>query len=68
MILQKRWFSVISTSGSHFLKGDEVTYVLVCIQEVDEVTEHAIAIWQGKIYNLYQENVWEQSHAAFYTI
>jgi hypothetical protein len=42
------------TSGLHFLKGDDV---LVCIQEVDAVTEHAIAIWQGKIYNLCQEYV-----------
>jgi hypothetical protein len=36
-------------SGLHFLKGDDATYVLVCIQEVDAVTEHAIAVWQGKI-------------------
>ena len=54
--------------GSDFLKGYDATHVLVCIQEVDAVTEHAIAIWQGKIYNLYQEYVWEQSHGAFYAI
>jgi hypothetical protein len=56
------------TSESYILKGDDVTYVLVCIQEVDAVTEHAIAIWQGKIYNPYQEYVWEQSHGAVYAI
>jgi hypothetical protein len=56
------------TSGSHFLKGDDATYVLVCIHEVDTVTYHAIAIWRGDIYNLYQEYVWEQSHGAFYAI
>jgi hypothetical protein len=50
------------------LKGDDAAYVLVCIQEVDEVTEHDIAIWQGKIYIIYQEYVWEQSHAAVYAI
>jgi hypothetical protein len=50
------------------LKGDDATYVLVCIQEVDAVTEHDIAIWQGNIYNLYQEYVWEQSHGAVYAI
>jgi hypothetical protein len=27
-----------------------------------------IAIWQGKICNLNQEYIWEQSHAAFYAI
>jgi hypothetical protein len=58
----------ISISGLHFLKEDDATSVLVCTQQVDGVTEHAIAIWQGKIYNLYQEYVLEQSHAEFYAI
>jgi hypothetical protein len=56
------------TSGSHFLKGDDATYVVVCIQEADTVTEHAIAIWQGKIYNPIQAYVWEQLHGAVYAI
>jgi hypothetical protein len=54
----------------HFLKEDDTTYVLVGIQEADTVTvtEHAILIWRGNIYNLYQEYAWEQSHATFYAI
>jgi hypothetical protein len=30
-------------SGLHFLKGDDRTHVLVCIQELEALTEHAIA-------------------------
>jgi hypothetical protein len=60
LIPQKRWFSVIIASGLHFLKRNDVIYVLVCIQEVDAVTEHAIAIWQGKI--IYINNVSENNH------
>jgi hypothetical protein len=44
------------------LKEDDASYVAEYIQE------HAIAIWHGKIYNLYQECVLEQSHAAFYAL
>jgi hypothetical protein len=51
-----------------FLKEDDVTSVVACIAEVDGVTEHAIAIWQGEIYNLYQAYVMAQSHAAFYDL
>jgi hypothetical protein len=68
LIPQKIWFSVISISGPHFSKEDNATSDIVCILEIDGLREHAIEIWQGKIYNLYQEYVWEQSDAEFYAI
>jgi hypothetical protein len=51
----KRWLGVKSISGGHFLKGDDTASTVGSIQEADGVAEHAIAIWQGKIYNLNQE-------------
>jgi hypothetical protein len=66
LIPRKRWFSVIIASGLHFLKRNDVIYVLVCIQEVDAVTEHAIAIWQGKI--IYINNVSENNHMLHFML